>query len=68
MSDRAKWTLGGGEYPDHNLFGREYIISIASAPPVTLGGEGISLGFGDGPDDYGIWTSAPEVPPKKKAA
>lgn len=38
---------GGGEGPETNLFGSEYIISIAAAGP-TLGGE---------TGDYGIWTS-----------
>jgi hypothetical protein len=55
----------GGEGPSQ-MFGTEYIISIAAAGP-TLGG---------GTGDYGIWTSESgpspldqdEVPRKKKAA
>lgn len=39
--------MAGGEGPEHNLFGHEYIVSIAAAGP--------TLGHGSG--DYGIWTS-----------
>jgi hypothetical protein len=37
----------GEEGPEHNMFGNEYIVSIAAAGP-TLVSES---------DDYGIWTS-----------
>jgi hypothetical protein len=54
----------GGEGPD-NMFGSEYIVSIAPVGAATLG---------DRSGDYGIWTSESgpspldEVPLKKRAA
>jgi hypothetical protein len=48
-------VAGIGEGIEPNLFGSEYLDSLA---PV----------FSDGSGDYGIWTSLPEVPRKKKAA
>ena len=39
--------VAGGEGPETNLFGREYIVSIAAAGPT----------LGEVSGDYGIWTS-----------
>ncbi len=39
--------VAGGEGPEHNMFGSEYIVSIAAAGPT----------LGEGAGDYGIWTS-----------
>jgi hypothetical protein len=62
MADvRAKWALGGGELPE-NFFGREYIVAGGEGPETSASASEHleSLGFGDGPGDYGIWTSPPE--------
>ena len=52
---------GGGEGPETNSFGSEYIVSIAPVGPATMG---------DGSGDYGIWTSAagPEADAAVEAA
>ena len=39
--------VAGGEGPETNLFGSEYIVSIAAAGPT----------LGEVSGDYGIWTS-----------
>jgi len=39
--------VAGGEGPETNLFGSEYIVSIAAAGPT----------LGEASGDYGIWTS-----------
>jgi hypothetical protein len=48
MARQVFEIIGGGEGPETNLFGSEYIVSIAPAQPATLGA---------GSGDYGIWTS-----------
>jgi hypothetical protein len=40
-------TVAGGEGPENNMFGSEYIVSIAAAGPT----------LGEVSADYGIWTS-----------
>jgi hypothetical protein len=39
--------VSGGEGPETNFFGSEYIVSIAAAGPT----------LGEASGDYGIWTS-----------
>jgi hypothetical protein len=44
-------AMGGGEGPETNLFGSEYIVSLAPVGPAAFSG---------GSSDYGIWTPLPE--------
>jgi hypothetical protein len=48
MARQVFEITAGGEYPEHNMFGSEHIVSIAPGGAATLG---------DGSGDYGIWTS-----------
>ena len=77
----AKIVAAGGEGPEINLFGSEYVESLASVGPTRRGGgEGPEINmfggeylqspapkFGGEAGDYGIWTSLPG-PTGKKAA